>query len=520
MRSSDQVFCDFAHTPRRLSSATAGGRCLLGFGPMSAAGWARLRCVVAVGTAGAVTAVLLAVVALTPGASAQTVGDVAQRDRLIAAQENLLNTYRCLFGVDTGVVPGGCPDPYIVSPGPAPDTPTQQDVDARDALIESQEALLNVYRCRFDVDTEVVPGGCVDGEPFDPTGPLSVPDSSLPPARPTGFAPGDTGPGFTVDENGRVRLTRLMTPYEGLAAYVEAGHTRDIAEQVWAGPSSGQGSIGGIRGSDGGRYPYTNPLMGVSAQRMLEWAQACVTAYEDAGVPAHARSIPADGNLFRRVAETPAGLAAFCGLGVLNSGLLNHATSFFGVSPDCIVDHLIEFMPVRAGRFMGRSYADMGYHRLDFWWGNHCGMRVSHPLGSELVLGPFGTTGNWTEAMYGQVESELLGDWSPRHGTRCSTGIGTKSVMDIDGIQRPRIDSLVLGTLWAINTGRSCWLPGTAPWTEAELDRLGADYTVAQAGGRYPAGTLLVPMRFLPDPFPTEHRFSPPASVFFKFARN
>lgn len=108
--------------------------------------------------------VLVPVVAASP-VSAQTLADVEERDRLIAAQENLLNTYRCLFGVDTGVVPGGCPNPDTVAPGPAPAKPTQRDIDARDGLIRSQEALLNVYRCRFDVDTEIVPGGCAEGEP-------------------------------------------------------------------------------------------------------------------------------------------------------------------------------------------------------------------------------------------------------------------------------------------------------------------------------------------------------------------
>lgn len=91
--------------------------------------------------------------------------DIAVRDGLIAAQENLLNSYRCLFGADVDVVPGGCPNPDVVLPSAAPESPTQQDVDVRDRLILSQEALLNVYRCRFNVDTEVVFGGCENGEP-------------------------------------------------------------------------------------------------------------------------------------------------------------------------------------------------------------------------------------------------------------------------------------------------------------------------------------------------------------------
>lgn len=46
-------------------------------------------------------------------ASAQTSvpsDEIAIRDALIADQEALLNAYRCLFGIDTEVVPGGCSD--------------------------------------------------------------------------------------------------------------------------------------------------------------------------------------------------------------------------------------------------------------------------------------------------------------------------------------------------------------------------------------------------------------------------
>ncbi len=118
-------------------------------------------------------AVLLTPVALAPVSTAQTVQDVEARDSLIASQENLLNTYRCLFSVDTDVVPGGCPNPDQVTPAVAPQNPTQQDIDVRDGLIQNQEALLNVYRCRFDVDTEIVPGGCIDGAPAPP--PLPAP---------------------------------------------------------------------------------------------------------------------------------------------------------------------------------------------------------------------------------------------------------------------------------------------------------------------------------------------------------
>ena len=118
---------------------------------------------------------MLAVVALTvtlisPVASAQTVADIESRDSLIANQEALLNVYRCMFGVDTEIVPGGCADgkPTLPAAVPRPftGTPTSEGLAARDSLIGSQEALLNVYRCLFDVDTEIVPGGCVAGRPY------------------------------------------------------------------------------------------------------------------------------------------------------------------------------------------------------------------------------------------------------------------------------------------------------------------------------------------------------------------
>ena len=111
-------------------------------------------------------------VGFTGAASAQTAATTAQaqtRDNLIAAQEALLNVYRCKFDIDTEVVPGGCQDGSPMRPAPEPTpftgTPTAHDIAVRDRLVASQEALLNTYRCRFDIDTEVVPGGCVGGTP-------------------------------------------------------------------------------------------------------------------------------------------------------------------------------------------------------------------------------------------------------------------------------------------------------------------------------------------------------------------
>lgn len=112
------------------------------------------------------TIAVAALAVLAPvGASAQTQDDIEVRDQLIAAQENLLNDYRCKFGVGADAVPGGCPEPDRVEPGPAPGSPTQNDIAVRDDLIDAQEALLNEYRCRFSVDVEQVPGGCLDGSP-------------------------------------------------------------------------------------------------------------------------------------------------------------------------------------------------------------------------------------------------------------------------------------------------------------------------------------------------------------------
>ena len=101
-----------------------------------------------------------------------TVSDIALRDQLIFNQESLLNTYRCLFSIDTQVVPGGCtagsPGQTPAEPVPFTGTPTQQEVAVRDGLIASQEALLNAYRCRFNRDAQLVPGGCTAAE-ADPT---------------------------------------------------------------------------------------------------------------------------------------------------------------------------------------------------------------------------------------------------------------------------------------------------------------------------------------------------------------
>ena len=118
------------------------------------------------------------------GAAAQTVEDVGVRDRLIADQEALLNVYRCMFGVDVEVVPGGCADgaPALPAKGPAPfaGIPTAGDLAVRDQLVADQEALLNVYRCQLNIDTGLVPDGCqIDPETETTVEPEVTPEPEI-----------------------------------------------------------------------------------------------------------------------------------------------------------------------------------------------------------------------------------------------------------------------------------------------------------------------------------------------------
>ncbi len=119
--------------------------------------------------------------AQTASQPAPTSQDIQMRDQLIADQENLLNTYRCMFGVDTHAVPGGCGEPGTVAAGTAPQNPAQSDLEVRDGLIQSQEALLNAYRCQFNIDTQLVPSGCADQTGPQPT---SRPDQTGPQPEP------------------------------------------------------------------------------------------------------------------------------------------------------------------------------------------------------------------------------------------------------------------------------------------------------------------------------------------------
>ena len=107
---------------------------------------------------------LAAAVPTAAAAAAPLTAEIETRDQLIADQEALLNAYRCMFAVDVAAVPGGCANaaPALPAgePGPPPPNPTKTDKDARDDLIAAQENLLNTYRCNHNIDTQLVPQGC------------------------------------------------------------------------------------------------------------------------------------------------------------------------------------------------------------------------------------------------------------------------------------------------------------------------------------------------------------------------
>ena len=106
--------------------------------------------------------------------------DIQLRDDLVAAQETLLNVYRCQFGIDIGAVPGGCTNGYptqgFSQPAEFKGIPTSEDIAVRDQLIAVQEALLNTYRCRFDfeIDTRITPEGCPGQAQSEPSLHLSL----------------------------------------------------------------------------------------------------------------------------------------------------------------------------------------------------------------------------------------------------------------------------------------------------------------------------------------------------------
>ncbi|MYI30007.1 MAG: hypothetical protein F4119_01360 [Acidimicrobiia bacterium] len=78
-----------------------------------------------------------------------------------------MNTYRCLFSIDVQLVASGCnegqPADSPVQPTVFHGPPTESEVIKRDHLIAAQESLLNTYRCLFSIDVQLVASGCNGG---------------------------------------------------------------------------------------------------------------------------------------------------------------------------------------------------------------------------------------------------------------------------------------------------------------------------------------------------------------------
>ena len=136
-------------------------------------------------------AVLLAgLLAPTMSASAQTVEDIEARDQAIVGLEALLNLYRCGLDIHTELVPGGCVNGWPAQPPAQPEpfigTPTAEDIRVRDQGIAERENLLNTYRCLFGAAPHLVADGCLDpGGDDDTTGDDTTDDD-------TGDDTGDT----------------------------------------------------------------------------------------------------------------------------------------------------------------------------------------------------------------------------------------------------------------------------------------------------------------------------------------
>ncbi len=170
--------------------------------------------------------------------------DIELRDILIAAQETLLNIYRCQFGIDILAVRGGCafglPTLGMSQPAEFVGTPTLEDIEVRDRLVAVQESLLNTYRCRFDfeIDTHITPEGCPGQAGSQPDlsldlEPMVLPgdfDGDLPPGliTPNGVSvavAGLTDGGFAVwTPCGTVSKVSAGLPLQGIRVVVDPGH--------------------------------------------------------------------------------------------------------------------------------------------------------------------------------------------------------------------------------------------------------------------------------------------------------
>ncbi|MDE0238116.1 MAG: hypothetical protein OXN95_12915 [bacterium] len=102
--------------------------------------------------------------------------------------------------------------------GPVSAHDPASEIAQRDELITAQEALLNVYRCKFGIDTEVVPGGCVDGKPL---------------AGASEVSPTPT----TVVKPGNCRVTERAGPDVVSCSW---GHSKRFTINRWEPPGEGE----------------------------------------------------------------------------------------------------------------------------------------------------------------------------------------------------------------------------------------------------------------------------------------
>ncbi|MYB08988.1 MAG: N-acetylmuramoyl-L-alanine amidase [Acidimicrobiia bacterium] len=182
--------------------------------------------------------------AQSAGESGFTLEDIAIRDNLIAAQETLLNVYRCQFGVDIGAVAGGCTNGHpalgFSQPAEFEGIPTSEDIAIRDRLVAVQEALLNTYRCRFefDIDTHITPDGCPGQPSSEPTLPVALDALVRPDDLEGGLPPGLITPRgvsvavMGVNEGrfvvttpcGSISTVSSGLPLRGVRVVVDPGH--------------------------------------------------------------------------------------------------------------------------------------------------------------------------------------------------------------------------------------------------------------------------------------------------------
>lgn len=96
--------------------------------------------------------------------------DIANLERQFAERQALLNGYRCRFDVDIQLVPRGCLEGRPVSPDPSPPlfVGITGIANAMEGLLAAQQTLFDAYRCRFDIVFRAVSGKCQEGPAVDP----------------------------------------------------------------------------------------------------------------------------------------------------------------------------------------------------------------------------------------------------------------------------------------------------------------------------------------------------------------